>query len=149
MPGSGFRVAESHQLAVLEGACNECSNCEVYCPEQGAPFVVKERLFLTRADLDANPSLDGFSRDGTRLHCRIGGRRLTLDVDAGTRTGMLTGEGLHLAIAWDSLEVTGGTLDPDAPSFDTADLWRMKVVWDGIFMGTGPNPVNPDPAVRR
>ena len=48
VPGSGFEIADAHQLAVFEGGCNECSNCEVYCPEEGAPFRVKERLFPSR-----------------------------------------------------------------------------------------------------
>ena len=65
-------IRETHQLAVFEAGCNECSNCEVYCPEQGAPFVLKERLFLSPAALIAADQ-DGFAEEGGTLHARLNG----------------------------------------------------------------------------
>ncbi len=138
--GEGFSIAESHQLAVVEGACNECSNCEVYCPEEGAPFVLKERLFLTRHDFDRCGDLDGFCRVGDSLHARLGGREFTLTPDQARRNATLAGDGVDLEISWTPLSVVGGAT---AHPFDTASLWRMKTVWETIFHSAAPNPVNP------
>ncbi len=40
-----FRVRESHQIATFADACNECGNCDVFCPEDGGPYIEKPRFF--------------------------------------------------------------------------------------------------------
>jgi putative selenate reductase len=141
--GAGFSVREAHQLALVSGACNECSNCEVYCPETGAPFRLKERVFLNRADYDASPGVDGFWREGHALHARLDGRELVLDVD--DNRAVLEGDGLKIALDWDSLTIRDVQLATDGYPFDTAQLWRLKTVWDSIFASETPNVVNPVP----
>ncbi|HSM16145.1 MAG TPA: 4Fe-4S dicluster domain-containing protein [Gemmatimonadales bacterium] len=141
MPGRGFAMNEAHQLAVIEGACNECSNCEVYCPEVGAPFVVKERLFLTHDDFDRAHHLDGFVREGDVLLARLDGRNLRLRQNHAANRGTVTGEGIDLELSLDPFEVTGGTVSDDG-GIDTALLWRMKTVWDSIYHAAAPNMLN-------
>jgi putative selenate reductase len=143
-PGEGFGIKESHQLAVVEEACNECSNCEVYCPEQGAPFVVKERVFLNRVDFERCPELDGFCRDERVLHARIGGNTTRLEIGASPGTAHLSGQGLSLEVTWPDLEIKSTKLVESQTTFDTAVLWRMRTVWEGIFCGREPNMVNPE-----
>lgn len=146
-PGRGFAIAEAHQLAVVEDACNACSNCETFCPEVGAPFEVKERLFLAPESFASSP-LDGFCRQGDKLHARLGGRRFVLRPDLpGNRAELRDegGESLHLELRWEPLAVTSARLAGDE-AFDAADLWRMKRVWESIFHGPEPNMANPSPA---
>jgi len=147
-PGRGFTVAEAHQLAVLEDACNACSNCETFCPEVGAPFEVKERLFLAPESF-AESTLDGFYRNGDELHARLGGRRFVLRPDLAENRAELRGDGaerIHLELRWEPLGVTSARLAEGEEGFDTADLWRMKRVWETIFHGGDPNMLNPSPA---
>ena len=115
----GFTVREAHQLAVFEGACNECSNCEVYCPEQGAPFLVKEILFPTREAFEAS-GLDGFCRLDDVLLARLGGREHSLELGQGREE-------------WSA-------------DLDAADAWRVNTVWNAIYHSPTPNPVNPSPS---
>jgi putative selenate reductase len=119
----GFAIRESHQLAVFEGACNECSNCEIYCPESGAPFVEKEIVFLTRTSFDES-ALDGFCRAGDRLYARLGGHEYELEIDA---DGGLTAESLEAEL-------------------DLAGAARARTVWTSIYHSDTPNPVNPSPS---
>lgn len=140
--GAGFRIRKTHQLAVLEGACNACSNCEVYCPEDGAPFLVKETVFLTRADFERCASVDGFCREGSTLHARLGGAVLVVNVDTARDIATVAGDGLELRVRWNSAEVIGGSIARSSAPFDTAFLWRMRTAWDAIFMAPTPNPVN-------
>ena len=142
--GKGFVIRDEHQLAVLEGACNECSNCEVYCPEDGAPFVVKERVFLSPQDFASETSIDGFCREHDVLHARIDGREFRLTLDEVTGTTTLEGPGISLVLDWKPLEVTQVRIDASV-EFDTALLWRMKTVWDTIFNASTPNMVQPEP----
>ena len=141
--GAGFVIRESHQLAVLEGACNECSNCEVYCPEHGAPFEVKERVFLTLTDFERCPQLDGFCRDRDTLHARVGGEHIRATIDPVSGRAFLVGPGYRCDMTWPDLEFPSAPkLDEDV-SLDTALLWRMRTVWEAIFMSSAPNVVNP------
>ncbi len=144
-PGRGYGLSETHQLAVVEGACNECSNCEVYCPELGAPFVVKERIFLTPDDFERCPELDGFCRFGDGLLARIDGLPFRLEFDTVPNLATVRGDGVELRMKWDSLEVTRATFDNPTLRIDIATLWRMRTVWTSIFHSHRPNMVSADP----
>jgi len=140
-PGSGFLIAEEHQLGLFAGGCNECSNCEVYCPEHGAPFRVKERLFPSKEAFEESAD-DGFWLSEVELRARLGGRVLDLTVDVDANRAALDAGDLRLELSWNPLQVLGGSVQPDARPLDTARLWRMRTAWDAIYRAERPNPVN-------
>jgi putative selenate reductase len=141
-PGEGFAIAEPHQLGLFAGACNECSNCEVYCPESGAPFRVKERLFPTEAAF-AESTDDGFWCWDGELRARLGGRVLDLRVDEAANWAFVDAGDLSLELSWDPLQILGGSVEPGATPLDTARLYRMRTAWDAIYRSERANPVNP------
>ncbi len=143
-PGDGFTLREHHQLAVAEAACNECSNCEVYCPENGAPFVVKERVFLSRDQFVRNPTLDGFCREGSLLYVRVDGAEMQFAPDPLGQGGIMTGEHFRLEFRFSPLEVLDVS-STDRIEIDTSTLWRVKTVWESIFNPPYPNIVQPEP----
>ena len=51
-----FVVGQRLQIAVLTDFCNECGTCVTACPTSGRPFVDKPRLYLDRADFEAQAS---------------------------------------------------------------------------------------------
>ena len=51
-----FVVSQPLQIAVLTDFCNECGTCVTACPTSGRPFVDKPRLYLDRADFEAQAS---------------------------------------------------------------------------------------------
>ena len=51
-----FVVDQRLQIAVLTDFCNECGNCVTACPTSGRPYVDKPRLYLDRADFEAQSS---------------------------------------------------------------------------------------------
>ena len=61
-----FRIDEKHQIGTFADFCNECGNCDVFCPEDGGPYVIKPRFFSTRSSWTEAVGLDGFfiERDG-------------------------------------------------------------------------------------
>jgi putative selenate reductase len=144
--GTGFSICDTHQLAVLHASCNECSNCEVYCPEEGAPFRVKERLFLNRDDFDAAPGEDGFYRRGEVLHARLEGIELTVVPKPEDDGAMLSSSGVKLQIKWHPFEVSLLDSSDGELMIDTAQLWRMKTVWEAIYHSSTPNMVNSGPS---
>lgn len=43
--GGSFGIKERHQIGNYADACNECGNCDVFCPEDGGPYIEKPRFF--------------------------------------------------------------------------------------------------------
>ena len=76
-PAAGLEVEEKHQIANFVDFCNDCGNCDVFCPELGGPYKLKPRF---HGSLDAwqaeSSGRDGFfvSRgvDEDQVFARIG-----------------------------------------------------------------------------
>ena len=85
-PGGVWQVKKPSQWANWADACNECGNCDVFCPEDGGPYVMKARFFSTVASLEASPSLDGMVVEapsgarGLRVEARLAGKRYRLEL---------------------------------------------------------------------
>jgi len=48
-----FRVRQAFQIVLLADWCNECGNCTTFCPTSGEPYRDKPRLYLDRAEFEA------------------------------------------------------------------------------------------------
>ena len=81
-PGGVFTVGKPSQWANYADACNECGNCDVFCPEDGGPYIVKARFFGTLHSLNESPELDGMFLETVgeilRVHARLGRQRSTM-----------------------------------------------------------------------
>ncbi|MDD6601222.1 putative selenate reductase subunit YgfK [Parafannyhessea umbonata] len=74
----GMRQA---QIVHVDGMCNECGNCAVFCPySQGRPYKDKLTLFWSREDFDDSTN-EGWlpTKDGALV--RLGGTVATYDVE--------------------------------------------------------------------
>ena len=40
-----YRALKSTQIAIFADACNDCGNCDVFCPEDGGPHIEKPRFY--------------------------------------------------------------------------------------------------------
>jgi putative selenate reductase len=83
----GGAKSSPHQIANWADACNDCGNCDVFCPEDGGPYIEKPRLFSTAASYEADAPRPGFflwrASDGTlAARGRWGGREVDLTVRA-------------------------------------------------------------------
>ncbi|HYM96509.1 MAG TPA: 4Fe-4S dicluster domain-containing protein, partial [Candidatus Sulfotelmatobacter sp.] len=55
-----FAIEQRHQLANFADFCNECGNCDTFCPEYGGPFIEKPGFFADRGAYEGRPGHDGF-----------------------------------------------------------------------------------------
>ena len=55
-----LKFERKHQIGNFADFCNECGNCDVFCPEDGGPYVMKPRFFGSHAAWAGNPERDGF-----------------------------------------------------------------------------------------
>jgi putative selenate reductase len=80
--GGVWAVKKPSQWANYADACNECGNCDVFCPEDGGPYIVKARFFGSLSSLELSPSLDGMfveaHGESVRVHARFGATRFQL-----------------------------------------------------------------------
>ncbi|MCC6998588.1 MAG: glutamate synthase [Deltaproteobacteria bacterium] len=143
-PGGGFTreaaasltLTRKHQIGNFADFCNECGNCDVFCPEDGGPYVVKPRFFGSEAAFRRFASHDGFfllrqaGRDA--VLGRFAGRELRLEVAGGAAT--YSGEGFTLELdPAQPDEVRGHAdagLEVDLTYFHILD-WLRKALLDG------------------
>ena len=80
------------QILHIDAYCNECGNCETFCPYDGGPYRRKFTLFSSEADF-LDSTNDGFFTSDGYVTVRVGGKvekgridgngELELDIDEG------------------------------------------------------------------
>ena len=85
VPGGVFKVAKAHQLANYADACNDCGNCDVFCPEDGGPYIEKPRFFGSletyRKYAGRNGFYIDFEGDQTTIYGTIAGASYELSLN--------------------------------------------------------------------
>ena len=116
-----LELVQKHQIANFADFCNECGNCDVFCPEDGGPYVVKPRFFGSEAEWARYADHDGFfvSRHADRdvVLARVEGRALRLEL--GADLAAFAGDGFAVTFAPDD---PAGTLAGRADEGVEVDL---------------------------
>jgi putative selenate reductase len=83
VPGGVFQLAKGRQFANYADACNDCGNCDVFCPEDGGPYVEKPRFFGSLETYRKYAGRNGFYLDqaSQRIYGTIAGEAYTLTLD--------------------------------------------------------------------
>ncbi len=80
-----FEITECMQIACYADFCNECGNCDTFCPEYGGPYIKKPSFFGTRKSWERAAPRDGFyvlQEDGRRtITGRMHGRTSSLSCE--------------------------------------------------------------------
>lgn len=147
-----FAVKEAHQLANLADFCNDCGNCDVFCPENGGPFLQKPRFFLSPESWRAQHPLDGFCFETAsgldRLLGRIDGREYLLEVDGLQDRWTFTGAGVRCVFSGEEVEPrVAELLDPGEAGTRKADLrcyWTLRMLYRGVMNPAKVNYLNLD-----
>jgi putative selenate reductase len=118
-------IDEPHQIGTFADFCNECGNCDVFCPEDGGPYLLKPRVFGSEEAWSAVPRLDGFflerTAGGERVLGRFAGADYRLDLRAGIAT--YTGPGFGVVFRESDPE---HTIDGDAEA--VVDLTYFEIM---------------------
>jgi putative selenate reductase len=143
-----YQVVEQHQIANYADFCNECGNCDVFCPEDGGPYIVKPRFFKDRSTFLESPTLDGFwfQRDDHQLimEGRMSGRVHRL-IEQDGRPDIFDDGDISCEIAPDTGDVLGQRAFFKAKPGHELPLWRyhaMKLLRRGVLGDGGANPVS-------
>ncbi len=49
-----FILSQQVQILNIGDFCNECGNCNTFCPSDNAPYKIKPKLYLTKSEFDLN-----------------------------------------------------------------------------------------------
>jgi putative selenate reductase len=132
-------LARPHQIANFADACNECGHCDVMCPEDGGPYVVKPRFFGSVAAWAATPARDGCALERTATGLRMVGR-------FGGRVYQVESGGPRLRYRGDGFDLTLDPADPAGTAAGTAsgpvDLGWLRVMELLRAAVTAPGAVN-------
>jgi putative selenate reductase len=137
--GGVFKIEESHQIATFADACNDCGNCDVFCPEDGGPYIEKPRFFGSLNAWEKWKTLTGFvlvrEQEELVLRGRFKDRTCTLKLSMdGNRAEFLV-TGTMIAVEWSSQKVVGATSDDPSSeqSVDMAYYWTMATLMKGMI----------------
>jgi len=141
-------TVRKHQIGNFADFCNDCGNCDVFCPEDGGPYVLKPRFFGSRQAFEAD-GRDGFFLErtdgGSVVHGRFGATevqalfrgdgtalysgprfRVELDRAAPEETIRGTAEG-HVDLTWYRI----------LERLADALLGEGNLTWPGVTAGAG------------
>jgi len=144
-----LKIERKHQIANFADWCNECGNCDTFCPEYGGPFIQKPSFF---ADHDAwfdNPKRDGFyvtKRNGvSEIVGRMEGQTHSLAVDETSRTARYGNGALEVSFDTQTHQiVTVKPLTPAAGSqrIDVKNYHTLRILLTGMLNPSRVHQVN-------
>ncbi|MCA9716080.1 MAG: glutamate synthase [Myxococcales bacterium] len=153
LPGGRWTVEAStpltlekkHQIGNFADFCNECGNCDVFCPEDGGPYVMKPRFFGSRGDWELFAQRDGFflEREGAtlRVYGRFSGRGYIVELDAAAQRGRdgvarYRGPEFALEIPLADPDAARGRVDAGVDAVDLTYLHIMRLVSEAVLRET-------------
>jgi putative selenate reductase len=148
-----FFIEQAHQLANYADFCNECGNCDTFCPEYGGPFIEKPGFFGSRAAFEGRPGHDGFyievEGERQRITGRIQGQVYRLEVQHDAGQALFSDGVVELTIAladqrllaWRALDPILAELDPAREPFihrpdhvvAMVNYYRMEALLRGML----------------
>jgi len=147
--GGRIEVRERHQIGTFQDFCNDCGNCDTFCPEDGGPYLEKPRFFGSLADWRRLADRDGYHverRETTDvMRGRLRGVEYRLEVDRDADQAVFTDGRVTLELRHRERTPVGAVAAPDTPDGHTLDVGvylRMAVLLDGVLDPRRANPVN-------
>lgn len=148
-----FFVEQTHQLANYADFCNECGNCDTFCPEYGAPFIEKPGFFGSRAAFEGRPDHDGFyievENERERITGRIQGKVYRLELQHNAARALFNDGVVELTLAlpeqsllaWRALDSALAQPDPAREPYlhqpdhvvAMVNYYRMKALLRGML----------------
>ncbi len=138
VPGGTFRVTKRRQIANYPDACNDCGNCNVFCPEDGGPQRQKPRFFR---GLDAYSRHAGgsgffieFDRGTKAIYGTLAGRqyKLTTDSEAADCVRFEDEGGEYIIRPSRHALVSWRAKDPAATRLDLLPYLQLKLLLDAV-----------------
>ena len=148
--GSGvLKIERKHQIANFADWCNECGNCDTFCPEYGGPFIQKPNFFMNRATWLDNAKRDGFyvtKADGlSQIVGRMEGRVYSLSIDENHGRAVYNDGALEVSFdprAHKIVDVKPLATDLTTHRIDVKIYHTLRILLAGMLNPSRVHPVN-------
>ncbi len=134
-----LKFTKPRQIGTFADVCNECGHCDVLCPEDGGPYLIKPLFFGSVESWAASPHRDGFvlqkSAAGIIVHGRFSGRVVRME-----------GDGTLVRYSGDGFDLRLNPREPAATVSGAAegpvDLTWLHIMNQIVIAVTAPQAVN-------
>ncbi len=135
-------ISEPHQIGNFADFCNDCGNCDVFCPEDGGPYRLKPRLFGSAEAWSSSPGLDGFFMGRTDDEEIVLARFATGEYRVLIRNGAVEYSGEGFTIRFDEEDPEGTIVGEAAADVDLTYYRIMNALRRAILTSDDVNYVN-------
>ncbi len=138
-----FEIEESMQIANYADFCNECGNCDTFCPEYGGPYIKKPAFYGSVESWQRAAPRDGFVVTRDAICGRIKGREYKVAFEADDR--LFRDGTVEVRVATDEHSVRGVRVLEGTDGERIVDMWvyhTMRHLHRGILDGSRINQVN-------
>jgi putative selenate reductase len=135
-------VVEGYQIGTFADACNECGNCDVFCPEDGGPYHVKPRFFGSADTWLAAAPRDGFCLERTGVRDVMRARIAGAEYHAAFIAGRVRYVGPGFDVAFDDGDVASTILGESSGAVDLSPYYLMTTLRAAALAAPGSNFVN-------
>jgi len=149
IPGGVLRIEQSHQIANYADFCNDCGNCDVFCPEYGGPYIKKPRFFSDRESWKKYANHNGFvieKESGVEtLWGRIDDKTYVLQIETTTNRWHFGDENLAVELEWPDRKIVKGKIfQPQLTGYvlDMKIFYQMAALLQGVLDAKTINYVN-------
>lgn len=136
MPGELFELKKANQIANLADFCNECGNCDTFCPEDGGPFIEKLRFFFNEQDFNSLKDYDGFVfASPTLFKSRIDGVEYALGTESDSGHYRWQAPQVEFLLDSDHQLLTGTATTPldDEAVIEMKPYYITRTVYDAVM----------------
>lgn len=142
-----FLIEKDHQLACYADFCNECGNCDVFCPEDGGPYVEKPKFFGSRETFERFSTYDGYvlevDKAGVfRFRGRMRSVECTLTIVQNKRIGIFSDGHVEISVSMDdaTLGIPKVVVPPKKTyQVELERLFALRAIYLGVM---APHAVN-------
>lgn len=127
-----FEIRESMQIACYADFCNECGNCDTFCPEYGGPYLKKPSFFGGVESWQRAAPRDGFVVGGAAgsrwIRGRIKGREYRLEANSGAGELLFDDGAVCVRASADGARIASVERVAGGNEAIVVDLWPLHVL---------------------
>lgn len=143
-----FETEQSMQIANFADYCNECGNCDTFCPEYGGPFIEKPTFFSRLDEFQRHRNHDGFCvvrrSQVDVIHGRIEGAEYALRINRTTGESQFIDSNVQIDFDNKCQPVSAARLDHrnNDHTINMQIVHTLRLLAEGVLDPNRINPVN-------
>jgi putative selenate reductase len=148
-PARQFQIEQRMQIACYADFCNECGNCDTFCPEYGGPYIQKPSFFGSQESWSAAAPGDGFyvsvAKSLRMINGRIKGTPYLLTHGEGADWATFVDDAVEAQVDLAKARVKHVTIPNKLTAPHTLDLHICLTLWhllEGVLINKYINQVN-------